>query len=260
MGILNVTPDSFSGDGLLADGRIGRPSDGGTVAAAVAPGAGDGRRRRRPARHRRRVDAAGPRRRSTPRRSWRASCRSSRAVRAALPDDADQRRHDEAGRRRGGARGRRRPDQRRLGRRAGRRASRGVAATHEVPIVLMHNRAEAALRRPRRRGRRGPAARRSIGRSRAGVALGRPDRRPGLRLREDGRAEPRAAPRPRARSGPWVARSCSARHASRPSARSSTCRPTSGSRRRSRRRRSGSPPASTSSGSTTSAPTSAPRA
>ena len=51
MGVLNVTPDSFSGDGLLAGGRPGRGRGG--------PGAPDGRRGRRPPRRRRRLDA-GP--------------------------------------------------------------------------------------------------------------------------------------------------------------------------------------------------------
>ena len=55
MGIVNVTPDSFSGDGLLAGRRRpGRPR-------RSRPATADGRRGRRPPRHRRRVDPAGPR-------------------------------------------------------------------------------------------------------------------------------------------------------------------------------------------------------
>ena len=49
MGVLNVTPDSFSGDGLLAADD--------PVAAARRAGAPDGRRRRGPPRRRRRLDA-----------------------------------------------------------------------------------------------------------------------------------------------------------------------------------------------------------
>ena len=165
---------------------------------------------------------------------------------------ADQHRHDEAGGRRGGARRRRGPAQRRLGRGAddelapARRRARRPDRPDAQP-------GRAALREPRRGGRRRPAARRSSGRS--------PPASPGTRsssIPGSGSARPPTTTSPSCatsrRCACWAGRSCSARRASRPSARSSTCRPTSGSRRPSRRPPSGSPPGSTSSASTTSAP------
>ena len=99
MGILNVTPDSFSGDGLLAAGdpRGGRRR----------PGPPDGRRGGRPARHRRRVHPARPRRTSSEADELGRVVPVVAAVRAALPRHPDQHRHDEARRRRGRARRRR---------------------------------------------------------------------------------------------------------------------------------------------------------
>ena len=70
MGILNVTPDSFSGDGLLAGDRSGRRPPSRQARR-------DGRRGRGPPRHRRRVDPARSRRRSTSRPRPPGSCPSS---------------------------------------------------------------------------------------------------------------------------------------------------------------------------------------
>ena len=121
MGILNVTPDSFSGDGLLAEPDDRRARQPIRSRRPSRRRVGDGRRRRRHPRHRRRVHATGSCRRLG--RGRARSCRAGRRRRAGGPPRrADQRRHDQAGRRRGGARGRRRPHQRRLGRRARRRA------------------------------------------------------------------------------------------------------------------------------------------
>ena len=196
MGIVNVTPDSFSGDGLLAasTGRSGR------VAAAVAqarrmveegadildvggestrPGheavsateesgarhAGDRRDPRRPAgraHQRGHVQGAG--------RGGRARCRAqcSSTTSGVSADDADG------------------PPRRRSGR---------------CPLVVMHNRAEAALRGLRCRSCWPTCAPRSTGRVAAGVPRREPDRRPGLRLRQDARAQPeRHAPARRAAS------------------------------------------------------------
>ena len=89
MGIVNATPDSFSGDGLLA----GAPAD--PVAAAVALARPDGRRGRRPARRRRRIHPARPR---AGRRGGGAGPGRPRRRRAPRgpPRRPDQRRHDEA--------------------------------------------------------------------------------------------------------------------------------------------------------------------
>ena len=110
MGIVNATPDSFSGDGLLAGAaspirRRGR--------RARAP---HGRRRRRPARCRRRVDPARAR------HGRRGRGTASRGARGRGPAcgparHSDQHRHDEARGRGGGPRCRRRPAERRVGRR-----------------------------------------------------------------------------------------------------------------------------------------------
>ena len=251
MGILNVTPDSFSGDGAPRPGRAAADPVGG----AVEPGAADGRRGRRHPRRRRRVDPARPRAGRRRRGASPGRARSSRAIRAALPGHADQRRHDEARRRRGRPRRRRRPPQRRLGRRRRTTRSPGSPPTRGVPIVVMHNRAEAALHEPRGRGRRRPRRPRSSARSGLGVAWERHHRRPGLRVRQDARAQPRAAPRARRAPRCSAGRSCSG--TSRKSTLGTGPRPAGrraarGDARDDRPRRS--PPASTSSASTTSAP------
>ena len=133
------------------------------------------------------------------------------------------------------------PPRRRPRRPAGGHAQPGGAALHLVP--------RRGRRRPPAGHRPGPPPRRR---------LGRPDRRPGLRVRQDARPQPGAPPRarPPAPAGP----ADPARHEPQVDARSRprACRPTSASRRPWRRRRSGSPAAPTSSASTTSRPTSAP--
>ena len=142
MGILNVTPDSFSGDGLLA-GRDGRPGRASAVVAAAT--------RWSPRAPTSSTSAASPRGRAT-RRSTRRGERDRvvpviAAVRAALPEHPDQRRHDQAARRRGGARRGRRPRSTTSGASAPDDAlvrRRGGRA--RVPLVVMHNRAEPGLR------------------------------------------------------------------------------------------------------------------
>ena len=117
MGILNVTPDSFSGDGLIA-------SDGDPVRAAVA------RARAMVAEGADLLDVGGE-----SSRPGHASVGAAdeiarvvpviRALRAALPDVPIIRRHHEARGRGRGHRGGRRPAQRRLG---GRRRTAGWRA------------------------------------------------------------------------------------------------------------------------------------
>ena len=133
-----------------------------------------------------------------------------------------------------------------------------LAAARGVPIVLMHNRAEARYRDVVAEvvADLQAALERALA---AGVAwdalivdpgfgFGKtPDHNLALLAGLGGAARPRAA------------RSCWAPRASRRSAGCSTCRPTSGSRRRSRPRCSASRRAPTSCGSTTSSRTSAPR-
>ena len=116
MGIVNVTPDSFSGDGLLA-GRSSVPGASDAIELAVATATtmvADGADI---------LDIGGE---STRPGHVEVTAEIERdrvvpviaAVRRALPETPDQRRHDQAERRRGGpGRGRRRA-QRRLGRRA----------------------------------------------------------------------------------------------------------------------------------------------
>ena len=132
-----------------------------------------------------------------------------------------------------------------------------VAAARGVPLVVMHNRAEpryddlvaevvADLR---------AALERAV---RLGVAWERADRGPGVRLRQDGRAEPRIVRELGALrvTGP----ADPAGHVAQVDARHAcwTCRSASAWRGPWRRPRSGSPRGRTSSASTTSAPTSVP--
>ena len=199
MGILNVTPDSFSGDGLLT-----------ASGADVARRPPSPRRGRWPTRARTSSTSAASRparamRRSTRTRSWRASSRSSRAVRAALPDDAAHDRHDEAGRRRGGARRGRRRDQRHLGRVGGRGAREASPPTRGVPIILMHNRAEPRLRGPRRPRSSATFGGRSIERSRPASAGADILDRPGDRVRQDARSRTSRC------WATWAASACSGR-------------------------------------------------
>ncbi len=79
MGILNVTPDSFSGDGLLHGCRR-RPAAG-----RRGPGAADGRRRAPTCSTSAANRPVPVTPRSTRQRSWPGSCRSCGPIRAALP-------------------------------------------------------------------------------------------------------------------------------------------------------------------------------
>ena len=195
MGILNVTPDSFSGDGLLAAtrpdaGAIRRPRRSSARERMVAEGADI-------------IDIGGE---------------STRPGHAPVAAD------EEVGRvvdgRRGGARAPCRTlpisiDTRKPRRRAARPLDAGadllndvgavtseaalarVAAARGVPYVLMHDRAQPAST-GHRRARSSAISRRPSGsRVAAGCAASVAHRRSGHRLRQGRRAEPRAAARPR---------------------------------------------------------------
>ena len=189
MGILNVTPDSFSGDGLIAAG-------GDPVAAAVAqarsmvaegadlldvggesPGPGHAA-----------VSAPDEIARVVP---------VIRAAAGGAAGDAPLRRHDEAGRRRRGAGSRRPPAQRRLGGRRGRRACPGRRRPRR-PADRDAQPGRGTLREPGRGDPRRPPACPGAG-ARRGRRLGPADRRPRVRLRQG------AAPQPGPASGPRVA-------------------------------------------------------
>ena len=148
MGILNVTPDSFSGDGLLRARRPrrARPSTRRAGWSPRAPTCSTSAASRR----------APDTRRSTSRRRGRPGRpgRGRRPRRAAR--HPDQHRHDEAGRRRGGPRRRRGPAQRRVGHRARTRRWPRSRPRHGVPLVRHAQPARADLRRRRRRGHRRP--------------------------------------------------------------------------------------------------------
>ena len=138
--------------------------------------------------------------RSPPTRRPAASCRSIGALRAALPEHPAQRRHDQGVGRGGGPRRRRGPDQRCLGRRPGRRPAapgRGDRACRSSSCTTAPSRATTTSS-PRSIADLRAALDRA---GRLGVPLGAPDRRPGLRLRQDARAEPGAAARARRSSG-----------------------------------------------------------
>ena len=156
MGILNVTPDSFSGDGL-ADARRSRP--------AVDAGAADGRGGRRHPGHRRRVDPARARPGARRRGAARASCRSIAGHPGGAAGRAPERGHPQGDGRRGGPRCRRGPPQRRQ--RRDRRRCAGAA----------RRRARRALRADARSAARaatGGADRRRVGGGRdLAAALGR---------------------------------------------------------------------------------------
>ena len=217
MGILNVTPDSFSDGGLFAQPE-----------AAVAPGRAPGRRGRGHRRRRRRVDAARAPTRcrvdagDAPRRAGRSRrCRRRRR-------GARLGRHHEG---RGGAP---RPRRRRRAWSTTSRALRhdpemaGVVAERRLPRLPHAHAGRAqdhagrpALRRRRRRGLRLPrgAAARSPcarGRRRAGAARSR------HRVRQDARAQPAAAARTSTASSRSAGRSCWAPRASASWERSST--------------------------------------
>ena len=177
--------------------------------------------------------------------------------RRRAPGDAAVDRHDEPGRRGGGPRRRRPPAQRHLGRRRRSRHGPPRGGRAACPIVADAQPRRGALPERRRGGRRGPPAGDRPG-ARRRRPVGPPRRRPGVRVRQDARPQPRAARATSARSASSAARCCWARRASRPWASCSTCPPTSGSRRPPPRPRWGSRPASTSSASTTCSRTSAP--
>ena len=251
MGILNVTPDSFSGDGLLG-GAATRSRPRSTQARRMVDEGAD------------LLDVggestpAGPRRRRRRRRDRPGRARSSRAIRAAAARtcrSASTRRRRPSPRRRStpgptssttsgaSATDDALPAARRRARRPDRPdAQPGRAALHERSWRRSSPTSQA-------RDRAGPRGRRRVGRD---------PRRPRVRVRQDRRPQPRAAARPRGAPRPRPAdparhvAQVDPRQGARPAAR------TSGSRRRSRRRRSASPPASTSSASTTSARTSGP--
>ena len=210
----------------------------------------DGRRGRRPPRRRRRVDAARPRAggRGRGARPRRAGHRGRPRRPAGMPISVDT---TKPSRRRGRARRRRRPRQRRLGRRRRTTRSSGSprSAASRSSSCTTGREPATTTSWPRSSPTCGAALDRA---RRLGVAGRRPHRRPGLRVRQDRRATTSTLLRELGALRVLGRPSCSGRRASRPSARSSTCRPTSGSRRRSRRPRSASRPAPTSSGSTTS--------
>ena len=218
MGILNVTPDSFSGDGVLA-ARRRRPGSRRSVARAramVAEGADlldIGGESTRP--------GHGPVRAT---RSAAGSCRSSRPSARALPDtpisiDTTKPAVAEAALAAGadlindvwGV--------------GGDDALARLAADARRAAVVMHNRAE---RRSTRRScpRSSPTcSARSSARSPLGVDRGRPDRRSGFRLRQDAPSTTWSCCASWTRCSCSADRSCSGRAGNRPSGGSSTCRP-----------------------------------
>ena len=126
----------------------------------------------------------GPRLGRRGRGDRRGSCRSSRAIRAALPDVPISIDTTKPERRRGSPRRRRGPAQRRLGRGPATALAR-LAAERGVPDRRDAQPRRGALRRPAWRRWSPTCARRSTAPWPAGVAWERPDRRPGLRVRQD---------------------------------------------------------------------------
>ena len=189
MGIVNVTPDSFSGDGLLAPGGPGDPVDAAVDQARRMVGGG-----RRHPRRRRRVHSARPRARRRG-RGDRARRPGRRAIRAALPDmpisiDTAKPAVAAAAIDAGAVLlndvwGVGRDD-----------AMARLAAERGVPLILMHNRAAPATRTSLPRSSPTSSGRWS-GRMRRRRPPGGPHRRPGLRVREDARAQPGAPARAR---------------------------------------------------------------
>ena len=183
---------------------LGRRPAGGAEPDRASRRAGrpDGRRGRRPARHRRRIDPPGARCRRG-RRGGRARHPDRGRGPGRAPRRADLDRHDEGRGRPGGARCRGRPRQRRLGRRRGARA----AAPRCRPACAHRPDAQSPggpLHEPDGRDRGGPGGGDRAcagGRGRLGAA----HRRSGLRLRQDARAQPRPAARPGCAPGPGPA-------------------------------------------------------
>ena len=217
MGILNVTPDSFSGDGLLRPGTA-RDLVRGHDRRSSRRAAAHGGRGRRPAGHRRRVDPARSRAGSEAEELARV-VPVMRAIRAALPDVPLSVDTTQGGGRRGGPGGRRRPAQRRHRGHAGDGSIAGLAAARGVPYVLMHGRrAAASTGTSSAEVRRRPAVRPSSAPSPPAAAR---DRSSSIRAS--------ASARPRSRTwsccatwpscARWAGPCCWARAASRPSAR-----------------------------------------
>ena len=257
MGIVNVTPDSFSGDGLLgAPDRPRRQGAGPRRRRRRRPGArpADGGRGRRPARRRRRIEPAGPRRRGRGRggaagragrrRDPSRPCRTCRSA-STRRSRRSPRPRSTPGRRSSTTSGASLPTARCAG--SPRTAACRSCSCTTGPRPATTDLVGEVLADLRSGDRARPRGRRPGGLDR---------RRPGLRLRQGTRPQPRAARRARPAAGRWAGRSSSARRASRPSARSSTCPPTSAWRRPSPRPRWPSGPGSTSCASTTSGPTS----
>ena len=151
MGIVNATPDSFSGDGLVGAAGADPVVDG-----RVAQAEPDGRRGRRPARRRRRVDPTGPRagRRGRGAGPGRPVVAAVHAAHARGRRSASTRRSRRSPR----PRSTRAPTlhQRRLGGRRRRRPAPAGRRARRADRSLMHNRARAALHGPRGRDRRRP--------------------------------------------------------------------------------------------------------
>ena len=150
--------------GLVLRRRPPRAAGRDPVAAAVAQAVGDGRRGRRPARRRRRIDPAGPRAGRRGRGAATASCPVVAAIRAALPEtpiSVDTTKPAVAAAALDAGADLR---QRRLGRRRGRRPApaRGRARRPDRPDAQPRG---AALRGPRGRGRSPTCGGRSSGRS-----------------------------------------------------------------------------------------------
>ena len=187
MGVVNVTPDSFSDGGRFLD-----PKRGGRACAPA------GRRGRRHRRHRRRVDAARAPRRSPSSEELRA--RAARCSRSSR-DRVRVGRHAQPAVMRAAIDGRRLDDQRHRGARARPARSRRWPKTG-CAVCLMHMQGEPATmqRDPHyddvvARGARFLERARCRPREAAGIARERIVVDPGLRLRQDGGAQPRAAAR-----------------------------------------------------------------
>ena len=200
MGVLNVTPDSFSDGGCFADAGRRRSRTAWQMHAAGADYVDVGGESTRPGADR--VDAEEECRRVLP------------VIRElAAAGVRDQRRHHARRGRRGGARRRRRPGQRRQRRagrhghgRAGRRGRRPVGA-HALARPQPGDVRGRPLRRRRHRGLR-RADRPGRGRRRRGRRPRAAGARPGAGLRQERRAQLGAAGRPRPAGRPRACRCC----------------------------------------------------
>ena len=181
MGILNVTPDSFSGDGLLggrpqATRRAEAVAQAGRMVAEGADLLDVGGESTRPGHEV--VEAGEETARVVPvvARDPRRPARRRRSA-STRPSPPSRRPRSTPGRTCSTTSGASRPDDR-LAR---------LAAERGVPIVLMHNRAEARLREPGGRGRSrdlaagdraGGRGRRAAGRARSSIRASASARRP----------------------------------------------------------------------------------